>query len=88
MNLEKPTAKNKNQICTAKFTIEAGALLRGQIRRLLKERQFQNSHVEVTWEEDKGFLDSAFFIKFSGKYYWVYYEVESWKAAIEPLIGE
>ena len=40
---------------------EVGALLRGSFRSLLKRFRFLYGNLE--WEEDKGFLESIFYIK-------------------------
>lgn len=51
---------------TLKMTLEVGALIRGDLRRLLKNMAFTTG-VELNLEEDKGFLDSNFRILVKGE---------------------
>lgn len=45
----------------ATMTVTAGALVRGQLRRGLQDMKWMGHGVE--WEEDKGWLDSVFYIR-------------------------
>lgn len=54
-----------------RFELEAGALIRRQIRRALKSFEerliFDYPDAKVSVEEDRGFLNSAFYVKISAK---------------------
>jgi len=59
---------NKDRIAIIKFTFTAGVLIRGQFRRFLEKEKFQRSNLKINYKEDKGFLDSEFFVTIEGKY--------------------
>jgi hypothetical protein len=61
------TTDNAERVVTYKFSIEAGLLVRGQIRNTLKLLSFQHD-IELKLEEDKGWLGSLFMVRLEGRY--------------------
>ena len=50
-----------------KFEAEAGALTRGGLRRLLGFIKHEFSEVDLSWFEDKGWIESVFYVTFKGE---------------------
>ena len=54
-----------NEIITAKFSIDAGVLVRGSVKSEMKIAAF-NRDLSIECEEDKGFLNSIYYFKIHG----------------------
>jgi len=52
-------------IATVKFSVFAGAVVRGQIKREIKRAAFQNG-IECSLEEEKGWIESALMFTIKG----------------------
>jgi len=71
-------------IITKKITIEAGLLLKRQVRNFLKQQQFSNHHVDIEFEELRNFLNSTFLISVTGNDMFV----NAWIGATQDMIEE
>jgi hypothetical protein len=52
---------------TIRIPLEAGGLMRRQLRGALEQCRLAFDLDEYDWEESKGFLESTFYIKASGR---------------------
>ena len=78
----KPIRREGIAVKTVVVEIEAGLLVRRQLRRWLARQKFANRLVRVNWREDRGWLDSQFLIDVSGDPV----AVEGWRLATRDMV--
>jgi len=69
---------------TGKLELGAGLLLRRQVRNLLVKENWKQSDLDISYKENKGFLDSDFLITVIGPKD----QVQGWMKSIQNMITE